>query len=482
MKKRSITIFGIILLFFCMTVCFQTSVHAEEKNDETEKTEKIEDGVFLDSINVSGMTKEQAAAAIETYLKEVQGYNIQLRVGDHVINATAGELGLCWQDEGAVERALAFGQKGNIIKRYKAKEDLQQEPVRLELDYDVDTKMTKAVLTERCQPLDCEPVNAAMSIIDGEFVIEKEQVGITLKMDESAAMIKEYLTQHWRQGVGEVELAADYKEAEHDSAGLHQVQDILGTASTDYSSSSTNRAQNIRNGTSKLNGIVLFPGEEFSVCDAMVPFSEENGYAMGASYANGTVVESFGGGICQVSTTLYLALLRAEVEVTERQNHSMIVKYVKPSMDAAIAEGSKDLTFKNNLEYPIYIEAYTDGGLVGFVVYGKEYRPEGRKVVYESETVETVESTVELAASDSAFGSIEQTDAPYVGYVARLWKVVTENGEETRTQVNDSTYQMQPAKYAVGTVTDSTEAKNAIYDAIEKNDLNAAYAVINNYG
>lgn len=481
MKKRGIAIFGIILLFFCMAVCFPTSVHAEEKKDETEKTEKIKDGVFLDSINVSGMTKEQATAEIEKYLKEVQGYNIQLHAGDYVVSATAGELGLCWQDEEAVERALAFGQKGNIIKRYKAKEDLQQEPVRLKLNYDVDTRKTKAVLTERCQPLDGEPVNASMSIVDGEFVVQKEQVGITLKMDESVALIQEYLTQLWRQGVGEVELAAEYKEAEHDSAGLYQVQNMLGTASTDYSSSSANRAQNIQNGTSKLNGIVLFPGEEFSVCDAMVPFSEENGYALGASYANGTVVESFGGGICQVSTTLYLALLRAEVEVTERKNHSMIVKYVKPSMDAAIAEGSKDLIFKNNLEYPIYIEGYTDGGQVGFVVYGKEYRPEGRTVVYESETLETVESTVELAASDSAFGSIEQTEAPYTGYVAKLWKVVTENGEETRTQVNDSTYQMHPAKYTVGTTTDNAEAKSAIYDAIEKNDLNAAYAVINNY-
>lgn len=497
MKKRGITVFGIILLFFCMAMCFHVEVHAEEKKDETEKTneaeitdftekaqktEKIKKGVFIDSIDVSDMTKEQATAEIEKYLKEVQGYNIQLHAGDNVVNATAGELGLCWQDDRAVERALALGQKGNVIKRYKAGEDLQKEPVRLKLQYDVDTGKTENVLTERCLPFNCEPENATMYKEDGEFVIVKEQIGITLNLDESVALIKEYLTRLWRVGVGEVELAAQYKEAEHNSTGLYQIQDVLGTATTDYSSSSQNRAQNIRNGVAKLDGIVLFPGEEYSVCDAMIPFSEANGYALGASYANGTVVESFGGGICQVSTTLYLALLRSELDVTERHNHSMIVNYVKPSMDAAISEGAKDLKFKNNLENPIYIEAYIDGGEVGFVVYGKEYRPEGRKVVYESETVETIPSTVELAASDKPFGNIEQTDAPYTGYVAKLWKVVTENGEETRTQVNDSTYQMQPTKYAVGTVTDSSEAKNAIYDAIEKNDLEAAYSAINNYG
>jgi len=494
MKKRDITVFGIILLFFCMTMCFHIEVYAEEKKDETEKTneaertdtaektQKIKKGVFLDSIDVSDMTKEQAIAEVEKSLKGVQGYNIQLHAGDNVVNATAGELGLCWQDDRAVERALAFGQTGNVIKRYKAGEDLQKEPVRLELQYDVDTGKTEKVLAERCLPFDCEPANATMYKEDGEFVIVKEQIGITLNLDESVALVKEYLTRLWREGVGEVELVAEYKEAEHNATGLYQIQDVLSTATTDYSSSSQNRAQNIRNGTAKLDGIVLFPGEEYSVCDAMVPFSEANGYVLGTSYANGTVVESFGGGICQVSTTLYLALLRSELDVTERENHSMIVKYVKPSMDAAISEGAKDLKFKNNLENPIYIEAYTDGGEVGFTVYGKEYRPEGREVVYESETVETTPPTVELTASDEPFGSIEQTDAPYTGYVAKLWKVVTENGEETRTQVNDSTYQMQPTKYAVGTVTDSSEAKSAIYDAIEKNDLDAAYSAINNYG
>lgn len=116
-----------------------------------------------------------------------------------------------------------------------------------------------------------------------------------------------------------------------------------------------------KNGTSKLNGKVLYPGEEISVCDNMVPFTEENGYEPAASYANGAVVESFGGGICQVSTTLYQAVLQAELEVTERHNHSMIVKYVEPSMDAAIAEGAKDFRFVNNTEAPIYIEGYTYG-------------------------------------------------------------------------------------------------------------------------
>ena len=90
--------------------------------------------------------------------------------------------------------------------------------------------------------------------------------------------------------------------------------------------------------------------------DAVVPFNAENGYELAGSYENGTTVETYGGGICQVSTTLYNAVIRAELEITERFAHSMIVSYVEPSMDAAISGEYKDLKFKNSTKYPVYIE------------------------------------------------------------------------------------------------------------------------------
>lgn len=482
MKRRILGIWSGVLLFFCLLV-WDTSVYgAAEENEPAQGTETIAEGVFLNGIGVSGMTKDQAIEAVEKELDQIQGYNIQLRVGDQVVNASAGELGLYWKDTSAVDRALSLGQKGNLIKRYKAKKDLKQEPVRLTLRYEVDTEKTKALINQRCLPLEGDPVNAVLRREDEEFVIERERAGVSLKVEESVALVAEYLTKLWHAGEGFIELSVDRTEAPHKSAGLYEVQNILGKASTDYSSSSANRATNIQNGTEKLNGVVLFPGEEFSVCDAMVPFTEENGYELGASYADGAVVESFGGGICQVSTTLYLALLRSELEITDRSNHSMLVNYVKPSMDAAIAEGSKDLKFKNNLEYPIYIEGYTYGGEVGFNIYGKEYRPEGREVTYESEKLEETKAGIELVASSKPFGSIEQTGSPHTGCVAKLWKVVNENGEETRTQVNDSNYAMQPTKYSVGTVTTDGDAKSKISAAIDENDLNAAYEVINSYG
>lgn len=474
MRKTNMGLFGIVLFFFCL-VTFGTNVQAETVNEEP----KILNGVFIGSVDVSGMTREQAAQEVEKHLNQIRGYNIQLGVADQVVSITAGELGLSWDQDQILDNAFAFGQSGNIVKRYKVQKDLKEESRRLSLYYSIDREKAQAMIEERCADFDRDPVNASMLREDDAFTINKEQSGITLNVAESIDLVEEYLTKLWREGAGKVELSAEIQEAKHKSAGLTEVTDVLGYASTDYSSSSANRAQNIRTGTEKLDAITLFPGETYSVCDAMVPFSEENGYKPGASFENGSVVESFGGGICQVSSTLYLALLRAEIEIVERKNHSMVVNYVKHSMDAAIAEDTKDLQFRNNLDVPIYIESYTDGGLVGFLVYGKEYRSEDRDVTYESETLETTEPTAKLTASDKPAGNIEQTESSHTGYKARLWKVVTQDGEETRTQVNESTYQMQPARYSVGTKTEDSELASKIYDAISDNDLDAVYSAIN---
>ena len=116
------------------------------------------------------------------------------------------------------------------------------------------------------------------------------------------------------------------------------------------------------------------------------------------------------------------------------------------------------------------------------MVYGEEYRPEGRSVSYESETLETIQSTTELKADpEKALGSLEQTQSAHTGYKAKLWKVVKENGEETREEVNNSYYQMTPNKYKVGVKTDNAEAASAMYSAIASNDLNQVYVVLKQY-
>jgi len=217
-----------------------------------------------------------------------------------------------------------------------------------------------------------------------------------------------------------------------------------------------------------MDGTLLLPGEEFSADAMMRPYTKENGYEEAGSYLNGKVVQSMGGGICQVSSTLYNAVILAELEVTQRQPHSMLVSYVEPAMDAAIAGDWKDLKFKNNLDIPIYIEAYVSNGNITFNIYGKEMRAKNRRVEYVSETIETKKADPEFEASNASLGKIELMDSEHVGMTAKLWKVVYEDGKEVeRTVVNTSKYSSSPAVYSVGTSSDDSEASAIVKAAIK---------------
>lgn len=196
---------------------------------------------------------------------------------------------------------------------------------------------------------------------------------------------------------------------------------------------------------------------------------------MAGSYLNGQVVDSLGGGICQVSTTLYNAVLLSELEVTERHNHSMIVTYVDPSADAAIAESSgKDFKFVNNYDVPIYIEGYTtEDKQICFTIYGMETRDSGHQVRYESEVVSKTypDSEVIYANEGLPVGSVSVQSA-HIGYKANLWKIVTENGTEvSREKINSSSYMVAPRTATVGVATADPNVYNQIMAAIATNNI-----------
>jgi hypothetical protein len=201
---------------------------------------------------------------------------------------------------------------------------------------------------------------------------------------------------------------------------------------------------------------------------------------MAGSYLNGTVVDSMGGGICQVSTTLYNAVIRAELEVTERNNHSMVVSYVKVSEDAAIAESSgKDFKFVNTSEYPIYIEGYTENKSITFNIYGVETRPAGHKVEFENEILQVInpESETIIADANNGIGYVSVQSA-HIGYKARLWKITYEDGVEVSREIfNTSNYKMVPKIITVGTGGADATAVSQLQTAIATGDVGTVKAV-----
>lgn len=155
-----------------------------------------------------------------------------------------------------------------------------------------------------------------------------------------------------------------------------------------------------------------------------------------------------------------------------RFNHSMLVHYVEPSMDAAIAGNYKDLKFKNNLDAPVYIEGYCSGGIIYFNVYGKETRPSNREISFESETVSKTDPKVQFTMDASlTAGSVSVTQSGQSGCIAQLWKIVKVDGkQQSRDLFNKSNYQATPKLITIGTKDATSETLSALKAAITIGD------------
>ena len=456
MKKVIGKVSALLLMLLSVMLAWDSSAYAKSQ-DMT-----IPDGVYMEDMNLSGMTQEEAMQMVNDFVAGLKQKVVTFgAVGDHYVAVTAGDLGMTWVNTAAIEEAAGLGKAGNIVQRYKAIQDLKHgnKVYKLELGFDKD--LIRNILQEQCAEYDVQAENAQLTRQDGSFQVVEGQTGEAVNVEESLNQIYEYLTNGWDYQDASIDLVIDTTQPKGNAEDLAKVKDVLGTYTTSYSTSGSARCKNVENGCRLINGTTLYPGEEFSTLDKISPFTEANGYYPAGSYLNGMVVDSLGGGICQVSTTLYNAVLLSELEVTQRSNHSMIISYVKPSMDAAIAESSgKDFKFVNNLDYPIYIEGYTGGKQITFVIYGVETRDPGHKVKYESEVLSTTEPDSEKIIADSSQGiGFVSVQSAHIGYKAQLWKIVEENGVEvSREVINTSSYKMTPRTATVGVKTD-----NAVY-------------------
>lgn len=426
--------------------------------------ETILKGVSIDKLDVSGMTREEALAALESYEKNLGGQSIKLGIGDNVIEAKLSDLGVTFDNEDLVDEAIGVGHAGNIVKRYKDQKDLQHSGKTFPLSWQTNEDTVRTYVENNCTKYDKKAQNASLTRENGAFNFVAGTEGLELNVDSAVRTISDYLENSWTSdNTAVLNLETQVTEPEGSAEELANIKDLLGSFTTSFSTSGSNRCKNVSSGASHINGTVLYPGEEFSAYETVSPFTEANGYAMAGSYLNGEVVDSMGGGICQVSTTLYNAVLRAELNVTERSPHSMTVHYVDLSEDAAIAGTYKDFKFVNSTEYPIYIEGYTTSDKkITFNIYGKETRDKNRTISFESQMVsETSATTILQEDAGQGIGYKAVSSKGSSGYVAELYKIVKVNGVETdRIKVNKSTYKGTNRVVTYGTAGDPTLSEN----------------------
>ena len=417
----------------------------------------ILEGIYIDGVAVGGCTKEEAVSKLENEINAQKGVAITLKVGEKKVESILGEIGYSVNVDEAVETAVSYGKKGNIIKCYKEKKDLQQQEYQIKTTKNLNEVTFGQFIEEKKDDLVKKATNAGLKKVGGSFQIIPEQMGETIDKKESQSKLISFLNESFQKEAVEFDLVVTEEAPKHSSEDLARVKDVIGEFTTSFATSSASRANNVSNAAGLINGTLVYPGEEFSTYDVIGPVVQSNGYSMAGSYSNGEVVESVGGGICQVSSTLYNAVLRAELEVTERAPHSMVVSYVQYAADAAISGTYKNFKFKNNTDVPIYVEGVVNNRQLTFRIYGEETRDPNRTIEFKNEIISTIAPGKDIEKEDPTLqeGKRIVTQSAHVGYQVKLWKYIYVGGVlQEKVLVNTSTYQASPRRVTVGTKKD----------------------------
>ena len=234
---------------------------------------------------------------------------------------------------------------------------------------------------------------------------------------------------------------------------LQKINGIISTYSDNYYNDGTGRISNMRLATEYVNGTLLMPGEEFSYNNTIGETTPERGYKEAHIYIGDKVEEDYGGGVCQISTALYRAAMRANLKSVMRQNHSMMVSYSKPSLDATVYAGMIDYKFVNTYNNPIYIEGYMDSNNITFNIYGNKEAMDGKTYDLVNEIIEEYPYEVdEIKDPELEVGKRVIEINGSNGYKSKGYLVTYQDGVEvSRTLVSTDIYEPLNTKVKVGT-------------------------------
>lgn len=450
--------------------------------------QNIMSGISIEGIDVSGLSKEEAMAKMNTIYDEKlqKEIGIQYEEYTNTLNQTIMEVN--YEIEKAVDEAFLVGRDSNIfINNYKILYSLIAKN-NIEVNATLNEEIAKQTIEDIGVNLPGIVIESSYAIEDEELIITKGQEGIKVDTDKLLELVKEklndinakddYITIPVFNKIPEVidiqkihdEVYKEAKDAyytkdpftvypEEDGIdfdveaakvilaeekeeyvipliitkpkvtlsqiGSEAFPDRLSYFTTRYDASDVNRTANLIIACQKLNGKVILPGETFSYNKTLGPRTSEAGYRNGKIYSGGQVVDGIGGGICQISSTLYNAVLMANLEIVERRNHQFVTSYLPAGRDATVVYGAIDFRFKNSRQYPISLKASCKNGIATIEIFGIKEENE-YTFTFSTKTVASIPFTaqyVEDSTLDVGTEKVKQKGA---------------NGQKTETYITKS--------------------------------------------
>lgn len=330
---------------------------------------------------------------------------------------------------------ITSGQDGSIVKYEELKslilEKMEDENFNTDsIDIPVETgKADEIDIDSIHKEIYKEAVNASYSTNPYKITASSNGIDFAISIDEAKAMLKMKKSEYT------IPLKVIYPSVTTDSIGAEAFPDLLSSYTTSYATSNSNRSNNIALAASKLDGTVIMPGETFSYNETIGKRTVSAGFKEAGAYSNGQVVTEVGGGICQVSSTLYNAVLRVNLEIVSRKNHNFQVSYVPIGTDATVSWQQPDFKFKNNRNYAIRIKATTSNKKITIQVYGLK-QADDYEVEIQSERTGTIQyKTTYTTDSSLRKGQSKVIQKGSNGATSITYKILKRNGEVVSKEV-----------------------------------------------
>ncbi len=451
----------IMLFILCGAGLFVTKeTHYYEKFKAMRETVSFDGfypGIIIEGEDVGGKQLGEVLTAVRAREENArQQASLTLACGNQTWNITPDDLDYQTDYENVVRSAYQLGREGSVLERYEAIQKLDQTGAVFYVTRGYDESLLRIITDQLADELSYEAVDATVSSFN------LNTLGFTFTdAYEGRYVDAEQLYQSalsaLRSGVGgqTVVVSQQVVRPKATRAELESSFGLITDARTSTSGSSDNRVNNIELALETLNGTCVQPGETFSFNGTIGQRTTERGYKMAGAFSSGMATEEVGGGICQVSTTLFNAVVKADLQVVERQPHSRPIHYVDEGKDAAVSWPNQDFKFTNNTDFPVYIIAgmsETKNRCI-ISVYGRQL-PDGTSIVVEAEVLETTvpEEDRYIYTPDLPTGQKQLVEAARDGVKAVAYKVYLDADEQEirREVLCYSNYAAAGAVYKVG--------------------------------
>ena len=486
-NKNKKTIKLISIVFAIIIVIFSVIFAITNINNAN-----ITKGVKIEGIDVSGLTREQAKEKLESIYSEKKKKDITLKYEDFETTIAPETLETNYNIEKATNEAILVGKSGNIItnnygiffaligkKNIKVETTINEEQTKQaiediqtnlpetieEPDYYIENDkliitpgkeglkiLTDKLLTEikeqqknintNQETIEIPAEKAWPSKVDIDKIhqdiykkvqdayitkdpveVHPEVIGIDFNIEDAKKILEENKEQY------EIPLQITNPQVTLSNLGSEAFPEKISAYSTRYDGGDKDRSTNLEIACKKIDEKIVLPGETFSYNKTLGARTTKAGYKTAKVYENGAVVDGIGGGICQISSTLYNAVLKANMQTVERRNHQFITSYVPEGRDATVAYGVTDFKFKNTRKYAIKIKATASNGVATISIYGIKENPE-YNITFETKTISTIPVTEKYIEDNTiAEGTEEIKQKGANGCVTETYIIKSLNGQ-----------------------------------------------------